>query len=111
MTESKLMLGSEMRAVCLDGETLTTAALLRCSRPSVAIKLSSSAIERISKGREIVDQVLRSGEVVYGVNTGFGLFSNVSISSVRCEHPNHLADGPRYAKLIRMHVTSDVPAG
>ena len=69
-----------MRAVSLDGVSLTTEALLRCSRPSVAVNLSSDAIERISNGRAIVDGVLASGEVVYGVNTGFGLFANVTIS-------------------------------
>ena len=70
-----------MQQVTLDGETLTTTALLRCSKPATRIILSAEAAGRISDGRAIVDRILESNEVVYGINTGFGLFSNVTVSA------------------------------
>ena len=41
--------------------------------------------------REVVDRIVESGEVVYGINTGFGLFSNVTVSSDKlCELQDNL---------------------
>lgn len=43
------------------------------------IKLSEKCLEKIRIQREKLTEILRSGEVVYGINTGFGLLSNVRI--------------------------------
>lgn len=65
--------------VTLDGFSLTTDALLSCSRSDTTARLSAEAIDRVSDARAIVDKVLESGEIVYGINTGFGLFANVTV--------------------------------
>ncbi|MCK6632827.1 MAG: histidine ammonia-lyase [Fimbriimonadaceae bacterium] len=46
-----------------------------------AISLAKAAAHRMSRSRATVEQVLASDEVVYGVNTGFGKLSDVSIGA------------------------------
>ncbi|EOD04863.1 hypothetical protein EMIHUDRAFT_69043 [Emiliania huxleyi CCMP1516] len=69
-------------ATLLDGETLTTATLHELGekqRGSVALDPTAKA--RVEASREIVDRIVSTDEVVYGINTGFGLFSNVTVSA------------------------------
>ena len=35
---------------------------------------------KVKEGRAVIDNILESGEVAYGINTGFGLFSKVVVS-------------------------------
>ena len=65
----------------LDGYSLTPQDLYNLSITSTPIVLSPDAEDRINAGRAVVDAIVASGEVVYGINTGFGLFSNVTIAS------------------------------
>ena len=60
--------------------TLTLAELRQISRNSVELKLADSAIAEINQSAEIVQQVLREGRTVYGINTGFGLLANTKIA-------------------------------
>ena len=32
---------------------------------------------KVDAGRQVIDKLLNDGKVAYGINTGFGLFSNV----------------------------------
>jgi histidine ammonia-lyase len=63
----------------LDGETLDSEALLRCGAADARIEVTKEAKQRVADSRAVIDRVLKSGEVVYGINTGFGLFSNVTV--------------------------------
>ena len=67
-------------ATSLDGETLSTAALHALSRGGKTIALDDVARKRVEASRAIVDRITATDEVVYGINTGFGLFSNVTVS-------------------------------
>jgi len=49
------------------------------------IRLSASDRERILKSRQVVDAVLQRGEMVYGINTGFGKLSQVKVDSAELE--------------------------
>lgn len=60
--------------------TLTLAQLRQISRQAVQLNLDDSAIESINQSAEIVQQVLRDGRTVYGINTGFGLLANTKIA-------------------------------
>ena len=60
--------------------TLTLAELRQISRNAVELKLADSAIAEINQSAEIVQQVLREGRTVYGINTGFGLLANTKIA-------------------------------
>lgn len=44
-----------------------------------AVSLSADAITRIEKSRRFVEQIIANGEVVYGINTGFGALSEMTI--------------------------------
>ncbi|GMH74157.1 hypothetical protein TrST_g14339 [Triparma strigata] len=86
---------SEKAVLLIDGYTLTTQELYNLSFGGVELQLSADAIERVKKGREVVDKIVESGEVVYGINTGFGLFSNVTV------RPDQLEE--LQVNLIRSH--------
>ena len=46
----------------------------------VCLKLGADVRRRVAAGRRVVEDVLRSGRSVYGVNTGFGKLARVRIS-------------------------------
>lgn len=80
----------------LDGVSLCAEDLVALSRGGIKIALSTDAWERVAHGREVVDNILKdSTRVAYGINTGFGLFSNVVIS------PDKLTE--LQENLIRSH--------
>ncbi|KAK1906193.1 Histidine ammonia-lyase [Dissostichus eleginoides] len=63
----------------LDGNSLTTAALVDLGQGLFKIKLTPEAEEKAIKCRELIDAFIREGKVVYGVNTGFGKFAHTLI--------------------------------
>ena len=61
------------------------------------VSLSEKAIEKIKYSRDYIENRIQAGDVIYGVNTGFGAFSDVKISE---------ADIVQLQKnLIRSHST------
>src|SRR6266545_624337 len=68
-----------MRRLLLDGSRLTLDDLADVAARRVRVVLSPSARRAIATARRTVERVLASGERVYGVNTGFGLFADVAI--------------------------------
>ena len=46
----------------------------------IAIALDNDSYEKIERSRQIVEEVLKSDQIVYGINTGFGLLANKRIS-------------------------------
>ncbi|WP_432662299.1 histidine ammonia-lyase [Wukongibacter baidiensis] len=69
-----------MQTIGIDGNSLTLEDLIRVSRENYRIELTEEAIEKIEKSRAIIDEFVDEGKVIYGITTGFGLFSNVLIS-------------------------------
>eukprot|EP00928_Gymnodinium_smaydae_P092464 TRINITY_DN76347_c0_g1_i1.p1 TRINITY_DN76347_c0_g1~~TRINITY_DN76347_c0_g1_i1.p1 ORF type:complete len:596 (+),score=89.34 TRINITY_DN76347_c0_g1_i1:56-1843(+) len=63
----------------LTGETLEPRDLVNLSKGGLNIDLSKEAWSRVAEGRKVVDAILAEGKVAYGINTGFGLFSEVVI--------------------------------
>ncbi|PSP79150.1 histidine ammonia-lyase [Halobacteriales archaeon QS_1_68_20] len=55
-----------------DGETMTVGDVVAVAREDEPVAVPEAARERIRASRERVEDVLDSGETVYGVNTGFG---------------------------------------
>jgi len=64
----------------LDGTSLTLENLAAIAQGKVEIKIAREALSRMSRSRQIVEEVLHTGRVIYGVNTGFGKLSDVRIS-------------------------------
>jgi histidine ammonia-lyase len=67
-------------AVALSGNDLTFEQLYAVALRGETVSLSPSAIERMNASRSVVDHLLASGSVAYGVNTGFGKLASVRIS-------------------------------
>ncbi|MBD3166642.1 histidine ammonia-lyase [bacterium] len=67
-------------SVTITGTGLTVENVVRVARFGETVELSTEALERIKACRAFLDQKLESGEIMYGVNTGIGEFSEVALS-------------------------------
>lgn len=70
----------------LTGESITLEALYEAAyNPSTKVSLSDSSRAEMQKSRSYIENRIANGEVMYGVNTGFGAFSSVRISDSEIE--------------------------
>lgn len=69
-----------MNRIELDGESLDLATLEQLSQGGVEAALSAKAVSRMRASREVVERHVAGGKIVYGVTTGFGVFSEVAIA-------------------------------
>lgn len=67
----------------LDGAGLDIAGVVAVARGRAAVHLHADARRHLHQVRAIVDAIVARGEPVYGVNTGFGKLSDVSIPADR----------------------------
>lgn len=65
--------------VVIDGHGLTLEALVRVAREGEPVALAAASYGPMARSRALIEEQLRSGRPVYGVNTGFGKFSDVAI--------------------------------
>src|SRR5919199_1947771 len=63
----------------LDGQRLTLEELARVARGLERVSLAASARERMEASRRVVERIIAESRVVYGVNTGFGRLSDVTV--------------------------------
>ena len=66
--------------VQLTGDSLTPEDLMALSNLQSSIEISAEAWKKVDDGRLVIDNILKEGTVAYGINTGFGLFSNVTVN-------------------------------
>src|SRR5215510_5229762 len=64
--------------VIIDGSSLTLSQTLSVADGD-EVSLAASAGPAIDKSRRFVEEIIRRGEIVYGINTGFGALSEVII--------------------------------
>jgi len=64
-------------AIVLDGSGLTIEKLVAIARHNEKVELSGDAVERIKKCRAMLERKIAAKEIMYGVNTGIGEFSEV----------------------------------
>ncbi|MCD6594057.1 aromatic amino acid lyase [bacterium] len=64
-------------AIVLDGSGLTVEKLVRIARYGEKVELSPDALKRIQICRDMLEEKVRAHEIMYGVNTGIGEFSEV----------------------------------
>jgi histidine ammonia-lyase len=69
--------------ILLDGNRLDLEALEAVSRGARPVALAPEAREAVVRARRVVDDAIAKGAPVYGVNTGFGSFSDVHIPADR----------------------------
>lgn len=70
-----------MESLKLGAKSLTLEEVYDVSVFGRKVELSSEAIERIEKAHRYLDSRIKTGEALYGVNTGFGLLSSVRIKT------------------------------
>jgi len=69
-----------MEKIIITANTLTIDEVVSVCRNFCEVELSQSAVHKIKESRKIVDEFVENEDVVYGITTGFGKFSDVSIS-------------------------------
>lgn len=67
-------------AITLDGSGLTIEKLVKIARNNEEVELSEEALERIKACRVMVERKIEAKEIMYGINTGIGEFSEVVLS-------------------------------
>ena len=68
-----------MKPIELTGNEITLRQIVNIARQGAKVSLSPLAEENIRKSRRVVDALVRDSKVVYGVTTGFGMFSETFI--------------------------------
>ena len=63
----------------ITGQSLTIQQIAEVAARREGVALSAAARERVEKARQVVEKIVAEGRTVYGVNTGFGKLSDVSI--------------------------------
>jgi histidine ammonia-lyase len=66
--------------IVLDGTGLTVDKLVRIARHGEKVSLSPDALERIKVCRAMLEEKIEAREIMYGVNTGIGEFSEVVLT-------------------------------
>src|SRR4030042_720941 len=66
--------------VVLNGSDFTIEKLVQVARFNEKIKLHPDALKRIEKCREMLEKKIKAKEIMYGVNTGIGEFSEVVLN-------------------------------
>jgi len=64
-------------AITINGSGLTIEKVVRIARYGEKVELADDALERIKKCRAMLERKIEAGEIMYGVNTGIGEFSEV----------------------------------
>jgi histidine ammonia-lyase len=83
------------RVIVLDGSSLEIRDVFDVGYSGAEVKIAESALEAMTVSRSAVMRILESDEVVYGINTGFGALSRVTIEHDQLEELQY--------NLIRSH--------
>jgi len=71
--------------VTIDGESLSLGDVVSVARGGAQVVLDKRACDRMTRVRRVVDDLVQSGAVVYGVTTGFGKLADVAIPRERLD--------------------------
>jgi len=67
------------KVVYLDGETLGFEEVEEIALGQAQVQIAPQALSRMAASRQYLEQIIETGAVIYGINTGFGDLSNVRI--------------------------------
>ena len=67
-------------SVVLDGAGLTIEKLVSIARYGEKVELHPEALSRIKKCRKLIEEKINAHEIMYGVNTGIGEFSEIVLN-------------------------------
>lgn len=74
-----------MKIIQINGNELTLDEIVKVARQGYKVELTVEAENRVIKSRSIVDEIVDNNRVIYGITTGFGKFSDVTISGEDCK--------------------------
>lgn len=63
----------------LTGHSLTLKEIERVCYKGESVQIAAESMEKVKQSRKAVDDIVASGKTIYGINTGFGKFSDVHI--------------------------------
>ena len=86
-----------MKPVAIGGSELPLDTLVGLAEPGAQLRLSRATRSGLARSRAVITDLLARGHTVYGVNTGFGKLSGVSIDAARL--------GTLQRNLILSHAT------
>jgi histidine ammonia-lyase len=66
--------------ILLDGDSLTLNEVVAVARQAAEVQLAETGKHRLERSRVVVERYVREGRVIYGLNTGFGKFSDMVIA-------------------------------
>lgn len=69
-----------IKAVTLTGIGLTIEQVVAVARYNAEVIISDEAIEKMTASRKMAEEIIDNDITTYGINTGFGEFSKISIS-------------------------------
>jgi histidine ammonia-lyase len=67
-------------AITLSGENLTIEKLVDIARNNVHVEIPASAVEKVKQCRTMLEDKIAAKEIMYGINTGIGEFSEVILT-------------------------------
>lgn len=67
------------KEVVINGSRLTIGEVAEVACEDATVTMAPEAIERLTRSRKVIDEILENNRTVYGVNTGFGKLSEVRI--------------------------------
>jgi histidine ammonia-lyase len=69
-----------MKKYILNGNNLNVQNAVKIVESGIHISVSPESMNKVKKSRKLVEKWIDKGEIVYGINTGFGEFKDVVIS-------------------------------
>ena len=69
-----------MKKVIINGNDLNLEDFMKVTRENGQVEISEEAIKGVERSRKLVDKFVEENQVVYGITTGFGKFSDVGIT-------------------------------
>ncbi len=67
-------------SVVINGETLTIGDLVKVARNNINVSVSDTSWERIDSCRKMLEEKIENHEIMYGITTGIGEFSEVTLN-------------------------------
>ena len=67
-------------AIVLDGKSLTIEKLVQIARYGEKVELAPESLEKIKACRAMLEEKIKAREIMYGINTGIGEFSEVVLT-------------------------------
>ncbi len=67
-------------SIVLDGSSLTIERLVQIAREGAPVELAPEALDRIRACRAMLEEKIAAHEIMYGINTGIGEFSEVVLT-------------------------------